>query len=117
MPSDPTAQALVEIRDNVLLAQSFTAGMSQNAFTADVRTFYAVTRCLEIISEAARRLPPDLRERYPDQPWRAIMGAGNVYRHNYDNVAEVFVWRTVQHSLEPLQEVVETELARLSEGK
>jgi uncharacterized protein with HEPN domain len=107
---------LLDIRDNVRLAQKFVANLSYEAFASDIRTFYAVTRCLEIISEAARHLPPDLRDRHPDQPWRAIMGAGNVYRHNYDNVAEEFVWRTVQQSLEPLLAAVETEIARLSAG-
>ena len=69
----------------------FVAGLTEDEFEADQRTFYAVTRCLEIISEAARRLSPELRSRYPDLPWRAIMGVGNVYRHDYDNVAEDFV--------------------------
>jgi uncharacterized protein with HEPN domain len=71
-------------------------------------------RCLEVISEAARRLPASLRDRHPELPWRAIMGVGSVYRHDYDNVAEQFVWHTVQHSLEPLLVVVESEIARLS---
>jgi uncharacterized protein with HEPN domain len=68
---------------------------------------------LEIISEAARRLPAAMRERHSDLPWRAIMGVGNVYRHDYDNVAEEFVWRTVQHGLQPLLEAVEKEIANL----
>jgi uncharacterized protein with HEPN domain len=74
---------------------------------------YAVTRCLEIISEAARRLSPPTRARHPDLPWRAIMGVGNVYRHDYDNVAEDFVWRTVQYSLAPLLAAVKSEIAGL----
>ena len=41
------------------------------------------------------------------------MGVGNVYRHTYDNVAEEFLWRTVQHSLAPLLAIVEIELASL----
>lgn len=111
MPSERTRLALHDIRDNSHLAQEFIKGLSIEAFEADRRTFYAVTRCLEIVSEAARRLPPALRDRHPGLPWRAIMGVGNVYRHDYDNVAEEFVWRTVQHSLEALLTVVETELA------
>lgn len=83
------------------------------AFEADRRTFYAVTRCLEIVSEAARRLPPALRDRHPNLPWRAIMGLGNVYRHDYDNVAEEFVWRTVQNSVESLLAVIDAEIASL----
>jgi uncharacterized protein with HEPN domain len=95
MPSDPTRAALADIGDNARLAQSFVAGATLETFKRDRRTFYAVTRCLEIVSEAARRLPEALRARHPNLPWRAIMDAGNVYRHEYGNVAEDFVWRTV----------------------
>jgi uncharacterized protein with HEPN domain len=115
MPSNRAAIALLDIRDNAKLAQEFAAGLSMDAFKADRRAFYAVTRCLEIISEAARRLPSSLRDRHPELPSRAIMGLGNVYRHDYDNVAEEFVWRTVHHSLEPLLAVIESEIARLTE--
>jgi uncharacterized protein with HEPN domain len=109
-----TSLALFDIRDNILFAREFVSGLTQDAFIADRRTFYAATRCLEIISEASRRLPPALRARHPDLPWRAIMGSGNVYRHDYDNVVEEFVWNTVAHSLSPLMTVIEAEIARLN---
>lgn len=115
MLSNRARLALFDIRDNLLLAREFAAGLSVEAFKEDRRTFYAVTRCLEVVSEAARRLPPALRARHPELPRRAIMGVGNVYRHDYDNVAEEFVWRTVQQSLEPLLKVIEREIARLPE--
>jgi uncharacterized protein with HEPN domain len=82
----------------------------------DRRAFYATTRCLEIISEAARRLSPALRARHPELPWKAIMGSGNVYRHDYDNVVEEYVWETVKHSLTPLVTVIEAEIAKLSDS-
>ncbi len=113
MRSNRTHLALLDIRDNIRLARDFAAGLSFDAFAADRRTFYAVTRYLEIISEAARRLPASLRNRHPELPWRAVMGAGNIYRHDYDNVVEEIVWRTVQHSLTPLLAAVESELARI----
>jgi uncharacterized protein with HEPN domain len=84
--------------------------MDLAAFAADRRTYYAVTRCLEIISEASRRLTQPMRDRHPEIPWRAIMGAGNIYRHDYDNVVESFVWHTVHQSLAALLAVVEGEL-------
>lgn len=111
MLSNRARLALTDIRDNIRLAEQFGAGLSVEALKADRRTFYAVTRCLEIISEAARRLPQSLRNRHPELPWRAITGAGNVYRHDYDNVAEEIVWRTVQNNLAPLLAAVERELA------
>ena len=74
--------------------------------------FYAVTRALEIISEASRRLPASLRERHPQLPWRPIMDVGNVYRHDYDNVAEEYVWRTANQSLDQFLSVVIEEIER-----
>jgi uncharacterized protein with HEPN domain len=73
---------------------------------------YAVTRCLEIISEASRRLPGDLKARHPTIAWKQMAGAGNVYRHDYEDVAAQFVWDTVQRALPSLREVVETEVSR-----
>ena len=110
--SNRARPALTDIRDNIRLAEQFAAGLSVEALKADRRTFYALTRCLEIISEAARRLPQSLRSRHPELPWRAIMGAGNVYRHDYDNVGEEIVWQTVRDNLAPLLAIVESELSR-----
>ena len=76
---------------------------------------YAITRCLEIISEASRRLPPDLKARHPNIPWPKVAGAGSVYRHDYEDVLERFLWLTVHESLEPLRIVVASELERLTE--
>jgi uncharacterized protein with HEPN domain len=111
MPFDKTHLALLDIRDNILAAQRFTAGLSADEFETSQLHFYAVTRALEIVSEAARRLPDGFREKHADLPWRQIMGAGNVYRHNYDNVQESFVWATVQDHLAPLLAAVIAELA------
>ncbi len=69
---DKARLALHDIRDNGRLAQEFVKGMAQETFEADRRTLYAVIRCLEIVSEAARRRPEALRERHPELPWRAI---------------------------------------------
>lgn len=113
MLSDRTASALRDIRDNVALAKSFLLGSSIEQFRTDVRTVYAVTRCLEIISEATRRLPADLKARHPQIRWRKIAEAGSVYRHGYDEVVDHRLWDTVDQSLDPLLHVVEEELARL----
>jgi uncharacterized protein with HEPN domain len=112
MPSDRARLALFDIRDNIRLCQQFIEGLSFEVFKENRMIFYAVTRALEIVSEASRRLPASLRERHPQLPWRAIMDVGNVYRHDYDNVAEEYVWRTVNQSLDPLLIVVIEEIER-----
>ena len=113
MHSDRVRQALLDIRGNVKLAQEFVSGYTLESFAADRRTFYAVTRCLEIVSETAHHVPETVRERHPDLPWRAIMDAGNVYRHGYDSVDEKIVWNTIQNSLTPLLMATEDELERI----
>lgn len=77
-----------------------------------MRNVYAPTRCLEIISEASRRLPGELKARHPSISWRQMAAAGNVYRHDYEDVAAQFVWDTVRQALPLLRTVVEEELKR-----
>lgn len=115
MPSDvePTAKerlAWLAIQDNAALAQSFVANMTPQAFAADRRTFYAVTRCLEIISEAARRLRGAQQDRFPALEWRQIEDSGNVFRHVYQHVAESRVWMTVQDRVPALLSAANTAL-------
>ena len=112
MPFDPAVTALRDILRHIDLVTAFVAGFDRAAFFDDVRTVYAVTRCLEVISEASRRLPDELKARHPSIAWRQMAGAGNVYRHDYEDVAAQYVWDTVQLALPPLRTVVEEELAR-----
>ena len=114
MPSDAAETALRDILHHIDLATQFVAGMDRAAFDADLRTVYAVTRCLEIVSEASRRLPNDLKARHPSIVWKQMAGAGNVYRHDYEDVAARYVWDTVQLALPPLRAVIERELAERS---
>jgi uncharacterized protein with HEPN domain len=110
MPSDRAAPALRDIAHHIDLAKRFAEGFDYEAFQADQRTVYAVTRCLEIISEASRRLPDDLKARHPSIAWKDMAGAGNIYRHDYEDVAARQVWDTVRTDLPPLRVVVEQEL-------
>ena len=116
MRSDPALAALRDIAHHIELAAGFVAEMSFEAFRDDLRTFYAVTRCLEIISEASRRLPDDLKARHPAIAWREMASAGNVYRHDYEDVAASFVWATVHNHLLSLRVVIAHELSRHKES-
>jgi uncharacterized protein with HEPN domain len=113
MPSDrdATRRWLADIGHNIALAESFTSGVVYDAFKDDLMRLYAVIRCLEIISEASRRLPDALKARHPSIDWKRMAGAGSVYRHDYEDVAGSFVWVVLQDHLPPLRNVVEQELA------
>jgi len=115
MPSERAAGPLRDIPHHIDLAFQFVQGLDRNAFKSDIRTVYAVTRCLEIISEASRRLPNELKARHPAIAWRQMAAAGYVYRHDYEDVAAQFVWDTVQHALFPLRAVIEGELRTLGQ--
>jgi uncharacterized protein with HEPN domain len=115
MPSDTAVTPLRDILYHIDVAEAFVTGFDSAAFHADLRTIFAVTRCLEIISEASRRLPPSMKERHPSIAWQRMAAAGNVYRHDYEDVAANYVWDTVQSHLSPLRAVVEQELRQLGE--
>lgn len=111
-PSDRSTDACHDIVMNTRRIERFVAGLTLDAFTADDRTHLAVVRCLEMISEACRRLSPEARGRYPHIPWRQIMDAGNIYRHAYDSVSLDIVWLTVHDELPLLVAAAEAELGR-----
>ena len=113
MPSEheATRRWLTDIPHNIVMAESFAAGTGYDGFKDDLLRVYAVTRCLEIISEASRRLPDDLKARHPSIPWRQIAGSGNVFRHDYEDVVASFLWVVIEDHLPPLRSVVELELA------
>jgi len=65
MPSKNPSQRLRDITENIEAIEGFITGMDFQRFAADRKTVYAVVRALEIISEASRRLPEELKQRHP----------------------------------------------------
>jgi uncharacterized protein with HEPN domain len=115
-PSERALDACEDIIDNADAAQRFVAGMTFEAFVADMRTNDAVVRCLEIVSEASRRLTDEMRSRHPDVPWRDIASIGNVFRHGYHGVKLDKVWQTVHQRLDDLVAACRAELDRAPES-
>src|SRR3984957_12334199 len=109
MLSDGARDALEDIGDNIARAMRFVDGLDLDGFVADDKAFYAATRCLEIISEASRDLSSAFKERFPEIFWKQVAGAGNIYRHNYENVQERRISATIHEALPPLRAVVDAE--------
>jgi uncharacterized protein with HEPN domain len=112
MSSKVEEASLRDILHHIGLVQQFTAELDYEAFNADTLRVYAVVRCLEIISEASRRLSDDLKARHPAITWKEMAGAGSIYRHDYQDVASRRIWDTARLALPPLRAVVLTELSR-----
>ena len=106
-------QRLRDIVENIDAIRAFAAGMTFEEFVHDRKTVYAVTRALEIVSEASRRLPDELKRRHPGIDWPAVAAAGNLYRNEYEVIDDALVWHTIQHDLAKLRDLSEAELERL----
>ena len=73
----------------------YTHGFNQAQFVADEKTFDAVMRDLEIIGEAAKHIPADVRAQHPQVEWRKIAGLRDVVIHEYFGVDLEIIWDIV----------------------
>ena len=80
--------------------------MSFEDFLADERTLDAVVRNLEIIGEAAKNVPEEVRLCYPEIEWRKIAGLRDILSHTYFKISEAILWDVVQNKVPPLAEQV-----------
>lgn len=67
----------------------------------------AVVRNLEMIGEAIKHVPQELRDRYPSVPWRQIAGLRDILTHQYFALNLPILWDIVQHEVAPLRVAVE----------
>lgn len=95
--------------------QEFIEGMDFEAFTADDKTASAVIRKFEIIGEATKNVPEDIRQKYPQIPWRQMAGMRNRLIHAYFGVDYSLVWETAKNQIPLLQPVIAQILKDLGE--
>lgn len=75
------------------------AGLSYAELLADPLRQHAIIRAIEVIGEAARNLSEPFKERYPELPWRLMIGMGHRMIHAYFEVDWTIVWDVIQHEL------------------
>jgi uncharacterized protein with HEPN domain len=93
----------------------YTGGLNREEFIADYKTVDAVVRNLEIIGEAVKYLPPHLREKRKDIPWKKIIGLRNFLIHEYFGVDELIIWEIINKDLPKLYKAI-LELIKAEEG-
>lgn len=99
-----------DIFENLAAIENFTTGLDLAGFCQDRKTAYAVTRALEIISEASRHLPSEVKDRHPEVDWPAVAAAGNIYRHEYKIVDDSILWHTITSELPALKRAIAAEI-------
>jgi len=117
LPTEKHARRIEDIIDNVRAIQRYTAGMDLGAFQRDQKTYDAVERCLERISEAVAKLGDLAPVLMPNQPWPEIRALGNRLRHEYDTIREDRLWAIVQTDLPPLLTACEDALQGLRKSE
>jgi uncharacterized protein with HEPN domain len=112
MPSDQVRRRLQDIKINIARIRRHIAGLDEAGFAADEKTRDAVERCLERISEAARKLGDGLDAAYPEIALPKLRQFGSVLRHDYDLIEPGLVWLTVATRLGLLERMCDLELSR-----
>lgn len=97
------------------LAQQFLAGVELEQFLADPKDQRAVTKCIEIIGEAIRRIPEAVQKKYPEVEWRKMTATRNRLAHGYFETDYELVWRTVKEDLPVLETQIERILREMGE--
>jgi uncharacterized protein with HEPN domain len=97
---------LRDILDSIDKILSFTENVSFDDFRKNTMMEYSVVRCLEIIGEAAMRLPPSIKTKYPDVPWKDMVAMRNKVIHEYFGVDAEILWQTVKDDIPALRPLI-----------
>ena len=98
---------LLDILDAIRGIEETLGGLDFARYQSVWHLRRATERGIEIISEASRHIPQDLKQKYPAVPWNEIAGIGNVLRHDYQHVADEIVWNVTRRHLKTLRHAIE----------
>ncbi|MDH4129481.1 MAG: DUF86 domain-containing protein [Spirochaetota bacterium] len=89
--------------EDILIAISnaikFIENITIDEFKKDDKTIYAVEKALEIIGEASKKIPNEIKKRYPELPWRKLSKIRNKFTHEYFGLDLDIVWKIINDEL------------------
>ena len=98
---------LKDMLENIEKANYFIENLTYEDFKADERTNFAVIRCLEIVGEASKSIPKEIKSKYNDIPWKDIAGLRDKIVHGYSEINLFRVWLVVKEEFPILKEEIE----------
>ena len=107
---------LNDIYDSVNKGIAFIKEMTYEDFSNDEKTQFALIRVIEIIGEASKKIPPDIKDQSQEIPWREISGMRDLLVHDYFGVNIQVVWETAKNDLPELKEKIQKLIQDLSKS-
>jgi uncharacterized protein with HEPN domain len=98
---------LNDIYNSINKGIAFINGMSYEDFSKDEKTQYALIRVIEVIGEASKKIPAEIKDQSQDIPWREISGMRDLLIHDYFEVNIQVVWETGKNDLPELKEKIQ----------
>lgn len=91
-----------QMLDHAREALEYAADRSRSDLDSDRTLQLVLTRLVEVIGEAARRVPALIRDAHPTVPWRQIVGTRDRLIHGYDQIDHDLLWSIIRDDLQPL---------------
>ena len=101
-----------DILESIELIENYVSDMEFKDFAKDRKTIDAVVRNFEIIGEASKYIPDDIKNKYQNVDWQGIVGLRNRIAHVYFGISLVIVWDIIKQEIPKLKEQMTQILGR-----
>jgi uncharacterized protein with HEPN domain len=103
-----------DISESISKIKGFIQDLTYEQFCEDEKTQYAVIRALEIIGEAAKQIPDEIKDQFSNLPWQEIIRMRDKLIHHYYGIDVEVLWNTVNEDLDQLQDIVQALISKFS---
>jgi len=104
-----------DILDAITDIETFIEGMDFELFRQNKKTVNAVIRSLEIIGEAVKKIPDEIKMKDPNIPWKNIAGMRDKLIHEYFGVDQVIIWKAASEEIPALKPSIQELFNELKE--